>query len=237
MTFLTTNTKLEKSKDYGYRSFGIHFAPHKESGVNVCSSSSQGCRESCLHGSGFGAYKKVRDARVVKTKVFLNDINGSMRLIAKEIQSKINGCKRLGLKPTFRLNLTSDLPWENFKIDGKNLMEMFPDVQFIDYCKNMKRMLRFLEGKMPKNYHLTFSRSEKNENDCNIVLACGGRVAMVFLDHIPKTYKNRKVINGDLNDLRHLDKGGSIVGLVAKGKKAKRDERGFVIKDHLKKVK
>jgi len=237
MTFLTTNTKLEKSKAYGFISYGIHFAPHKESGVNVCSSASPGCINSCLNKAGFGAYQKVRNARVAKTKVFLNDIKGSMEKIVKEIRSKVNSSKKLGLIPTFRLDLTSDLAWENIKLDGKNLMEIFPDVQFYDYTKHMSRMMNFLIGKMPKNYHLTFSRSEKNDAQCDIVLGCGGRVAMVFLEKIPKTWNRRHVISGESHDMRFLDKGGSIVGLVAKGKNAKRDNSGFVIKSHLKKVK
>jgi len=235
--FITTNTKLKKSNAFGYSSYGIHLAPGKLSGLNVCTSASKGCLDSCLFSSGFGAYDKVQQARIKKTKVFLNDIPTEVRNIAKEIQSKVNGSKRNNAIPTFRLNLTSDLAWESIKIDGKNLMEMFPTVQFMDYTKSLPRMIRYLTGKMPKNYHLTFSRSENNDNDCNIVLGCGGRVAVVFLNEIPKTWNKRKVINGDENDLRFLDKGGSIVGLVAKGKKAKRDESGFVIKSHLKNTK
>jgi len=53
-------------------------------------------------------------------------------------------------------------------------------------------------------------------------------VAVVFSE-LPKTYKGREVIDGDLTDLRFLDPIGCIVGLKAKGK-AKHDTTGFVVK-------
>jgi hypothetical protein len=89
-------------------------------------------------------------------------------------------------------------------------------------------MEKFINGEMPKNYHLTFSLSEDNEEDALKVLDIGGNVAVVFRDQIPATWRGREVINGDENDLRFLDKqGGYVVGLIEKGL-AKKDETGFV---------
>lgn len=230
MSLLTTNTKLKKSLKDGYKSFGIHLAPHKLSGKNVCPSASKGCAAACLFNAGYGAYNMTKTARINKTVRFWENKNLFLQTLIQEVQTQVRRCGKNGYTPTFRLNLTSDLPWESMKIDGKNIMQMFPAVQFYDYCKNMKRMLRFLTGKLPKNYHLTFSRSEKNQSDCDIVAGCGGNVAAVFLDKLPTTYMGRPVINGDINDLRFLDKKNVIVGLIAKGRKAKEDETGFVIK-------
>ena len=85
-------------------------------------------------------------------------------------------------------------------------------------------------GPWPSNYHLTFSRSEANEADCRRVLEAGGNVAVVFGCPFPQTYLGATVINGDEHDLRHLDpRGGFIVGLTPKGRKAKRDASGFVV--------
>ena len=50
----------------------------------------------------------------------------------------------------------------------------------------------------------------------------------MFRDKLPETFKGKKVINGDLTDLRFLDPKKIIVGLKAKGK-AKKDYSGFVI--------
>ena len=79
----------------------------------------------------------------------------------------------------------------------------------------------------PRNYHLTFSRSEHNDSLCDMVLQMGGNVAVVFRNQLPKTWKGFEVVNGDENDLRFLDKKGVVVGLIEKGL-AKKDKTGFV---------
>jgi hypothetical protein len=112
--------------------------------------------------------------------------------------------------PVFRLNGTTDITWEKFNIfNGKNIFEIFPDVQFYDYTKNHTRFNKVL----PANYHLTFSRSETNHAKSLELLSRGINVAMVF-DAIPATYEGYEVINADADDLRFLDsKGGVICGL------------------------
>jgi len=80
---------------------------------------------------------------------------------------------------------------------------------------------------MPKNYYLVYSMNEDNEEQALKVLKSGVNVAMVFLDHLPKTYKGYKVIDADKNDLRFTDPRNVICGLVAKGR-ARKDESGFV---------
>jgi len=228
---LTTNTKLKKSIDLGFKTFGIHLAPHTSSGKNVCTSASKGCASACLYFSGFGSYPFVQRARIKKTQLFHADKKAFMRTLIEEVETAIRRTKKNGLTPCFRLNLTSDIAWESIKIDGKNIMEMYPDVQFYDYGKNLKRMIKFLMGEMPKNYHLTFSRSESNQSACEIVLGMGGNVAMVFKDKIPETYMGKPVVGGDSHDLRFLDPKGSIIGLIAKGRKGKADTSGFVIEN------
>jgi hypothetical protein len=53
---------------------------------------------------------------------------------------------------------------------------------------------------------------------------------MVFHGGLPASFAGFPVIDGDKHDLRHLDaKGGFIVGLSPKGRKAKRDTSGFVV--------
>ena len=53
-------------------------------------------------------------------------------------------------------------------------------------------------------------------------------MAVVF-DEVPDTWNGWTVINGDADDLRHLDPVGVIVGLKAKGA-AKKDVKGFVVR-------
>ena len=229
MKVLTTNPKLAKSTKYGFKSFGIHLAPSTLSGKNTCPSASKGCSSACLNGVGYGKMPLIQEARIKKTKLFFSDKTSFMEKLIKEVNAKVNTSKKTGLTPVFRLNLTSDIAWEAIKYQGKNIMEHFPDVQFMDYTKSLPRMMRFLTGQFPKNYHLTFSRSESNDDAVNIVLGCNGSVAVVFKDKLPKTWRGKKVIDGVRHDLRFNDKKNIIVGLLALGKKAKNDESGFVI--------
>ena len=132
--------------------------------------------------------------------------------------------KLLGFKLAIRLNGTSDLPFERYKIkDNKSLMELHKDVIFYDYTKIKNR----LNSLLPSNYKLTFSRSESNDHELKDIKQ---NIAVVFKNSLPKKYLNRKVINGDDHDLRFLDPKNAIVGLLAKGK-AKKDNSGFTIEN------
>jgi hypothetical protein len=122
------------------------------------------------------------------------------------------------------LNGTSDLPFERYKLEnGLNLMDNNPTIDFHDYTKIKNR----LTDNLPKNYQLTFSKSESNDNEVKELITTNNNIAVVF-NKLPETYLGRKVIDGDLNDLRFLDPKKSIVGLIAKGK-AKKDNSGFVV--------
>jgi hypothetical protein len=229
MKLLTTaNAKIRKGEKLGYQTFGIHLAPASLSGFNVCKDASVGCVASCLNTAGMGAFSNVQLARIEKTKLFFKDKPLFMAQLIKEVSSAIKSARNKNLVSTFRLNLTSDLPWEKIKLNGRNIFDMFPQCQFYDYTKSAERMTSFLNGEMPKNYHLTFSRSETNGAIAESILKSGGNVAMVFRKHLPNQFLGRSVVNGDETDLRFLDPQGVIVGLVEKGK-AKKDDSGFVI--------
>jgi len=229
MKLLTTaNTKIRKGEKLGYQTFGIHLAPASLSGFNVCKDASAGCAAACLNTAGMGVYSTVQSARIAKTKLFFKDKNLFMSQLIKEITAAIKSAEKKGLQAAFRLNLTSDLPWEKIKVQGVNIFDMFPQVTFYDYTKSPERMTAFLAGDMPKNYHLTFSRSETNGAIAESILKSGGNVAMVFRKSLPVQYLGARVVNGDDTDLRFLDGAGKIIGLIEKGK-AKKDDSGFVI--------
>ena len=149
------NSKTIKGEKYGWKTYGLHLAPFNLSGKNVCSSATVGCSTACLNTAGRGIMHSVQDARVKKTRRFFEDRDGFLSQLYKEITSSIKSAKRKQIKSCFRLNLTSDLPWENL------VVKYFPFAQFYDYTKHLKRFVRFLEGKLPANYHLTYSRSEE----------------------------------------------------------------------------
>ena len=166
----------------------------------------------------------VNKARLNKTYYFLANRSKFLKHLDHEIKLSYERAKRQGLKYTVRLNGTSDLPFERYKLDnGLNLMENNPNVQFIDYTKINNRF----KYKLPKNYNLTFSQSKINLNETKEIIKSKYNVATVFRNKLPKKWLGRKVINGDKHDLRHLDPKKVVVGLIAKGK-AKKDFNGFV---------
>lgn len=163
-----------------------------------------------------------------------------MRQLSADILSHELRSRKRDLKPTVRLNGTSDIEWEYGKHcdwdTGLTLMEAHPTVQFYDYTKNFNRMCSWRAGQkhgktylFPANYHLTFSRSEENDAECRTVLKYGGNIAVVGTrDAIKSKFPNGRLVDGDKHDLRFLDPPGSLVVLEPKGK-AKTDQSDFVI--------
>jgi len=220
-----TNAKTVKGQKRGYRTAILYLAPASVSGVvNVCAFASEACREACLYSAGRGAFTSVQKARIAKTVLYVKDKKAFIETLKVNVVALVKKCVKESAKPAVRLNGTSDVSWERHGV-----IQKFKSVPFYDYTKNYVRMLSFLNGKLPANYSLTFSRSETNESQCLDVLSRGGTVAVVFRSKtLPATWQGFPVINGDENDLRFLDPKGVVVGLSAKGK-AKKDTTGFVV--------
>ena len=228
----TANPKIQKGTKLGYLSFILHLAPADLSGREGCPKRTAGCTAACLNTAGRGGMFKrgettntIQKARIRKTEYFFNDREGFFNDLTKDIHKGIAMAKKLGLKPVFRLNGTSDLSWEKYEVNGTglNIFQIFPEVQFYDYTKVLGRKVAGIN-----NYFLIFSQADGNEADVNKAIARGMNVATVF-DEVPQEYKGRPVINADETDLRFLDPTGVIAGLKAKGK-AKKDYSGFVIR-------
>ena len=230
----TNNAKTIKGEKLGYITYILYMSPFtaNSKGINVCSHASAGCAKSCLVGSGFGGmFTSVYEGRKNKTEYFLADRAKFLLQVDEEITKAVRLNKDKAIV-TIRLNGTSDIRYEKFKVrDNKTIFELHPNVQFYDYTKNY---LRF-DTPLPKNYHLTFSLSETNEIKAMELLGKGHNVAMVF-DKVPNKFRGYKVVNGDKDDLRFKDKKNVIVGLRYKkmtGKGANNAEgleSGFVIR-------
>ena len=219
----TNNTKIKKGEKLGWKTLGLSLAPAGLSGKQLCAHRSKGCELVCLNTAGMGVFSTVQAARVKKSKFLIEQRESFLLSLNKELANAQKTAARKNSKIASRLNVLSDLPWQNL-ID----MENFSGVQFYDYTPNPKRMIQYLRGELPKNYHLTFSRKENNQAMVELIANMGGNVAVVF-DQLPETYLGKPVIDGDETDLRFLDPKGVIVGLRAKGK-AKHDDSGFVVK-------
>ena len=211
-----SNPKLLSGEGRGYRTFGLSLAPSDMSGFNTCPMASPACRLACLgKESGRAHCGNVKAARIRKTRWYFEARETFLNQLRTDIGFAIRNAERAGLIPAFRLNVFSDIRWE-----GHGIPQNFPNVQFYDYTKLANRM------HVPDNYHLTFSRSEDNGYLCDLVPY---NTAVVFRHTLPARYLGLPVIDGTLTDLRFLDPKGVVVGLLAKGKKAKTDTTGFVV--------
>jgi hypothetical protein len=212
------STKLMKTqKNRHEMTYGIYLAPADASGYNVCTGASKFCKEACLNMSGRNKIftdNRIQNCRIKKTRMMMEHPEFMMDWIVQEIIHYRKVAEAKGYSFSIRINCTSDLDLTKFHTSkGKNLFELFPDVQFYDYTKIIRRIDQM---KIYPNYDITYSYSGTNYNECIAALDAGVRVAMVFEKELPKTYRGIEVINGDLYDIRYLDPKNVIVGLVFK---------------------
>lgn len=148
----------------------------------------------------------VRQGRLVRTAFLHRHPEAFLAILTDEVKRRERAGEPFGL----RLNVASDLRWENIApwlFAGVN-------VRAYDYTKAPVR-------DTPGNYRIIFSHSEKwNDADVLARINAGENVAMVFdvpKHELPATYLGVTVIDGDLTDYRYGDPVGVIVGLAAKG--------------------
>ena len=216
---VASSSKIAKGLKYNEMTYILYLAPAEQSGYNVCPMSTEECRTACLSESGHNRIdvKKnaINKARIKKTKLFFEERDFFMSWLVKEITKAKIDADTKGYRFSVRINGTSDIDLTTFKIGGRNILEIFPLIQFYDYTKVAKRF-KLLE-KYP-NYDLTYSFSGYNMIQClDLLENKKGRVAMVFEGKVlPKTFLDYKVIDGDEYDMRYMDEQGVIVGLKFK---------------------
>ena len=231
------NIKLRKRGTIAEEWFitGLSLAPAKLSGYNMCAGSSPECRKFCLFGTGIASefmhkqnvgHNSIWATRIVKTLWYMEDRLSFMDRLVLQIGNLAKKHDRLGI----RLNVFSDRPWETQQAHVspgglvkpgvyRNLMDVFPKVQFYDYTKLLKRLNTW---SLPNNYHLTFSLCEDNTLDATRALFKGYNVAAV-MDEMPDRFLGHRVIDGDEHDLRFLDPTPVVVRLKPKGALARSD--------------
>lgn len=231
MLVTPTAHKIDLSLEHGVLTWVLYLAPHKlaKTGLDVCGQSTKGCREICIFYTGRGQMPNVYEARVKRTEFFVDDPYGFACELRSDLCALERKARRDGMRPAFRPNGTSDLPWESMR-RFKWMFTHHPDMQFYDYTKHPKRYLAHLAGRLPENYHLTFSRSEDNHNTSLRMLEKGGTVAIPFRvrkgEPLPTTWEGHPVFDADESDFRPMNPPG-VAGLRAKGR-AIYDDTGFV---------
>lgn len=225
---VSVSAKAVGSQTIGVMTYIMYLAPWDQSGVSVCPWGER-CHKSCLAASGLAKVSAmsaqdgkgrdvVKRARINRTKYLLNPKTrpNFMRLLVSEINAARRLAERKGMAFAVRLNGTSDLNPRFFRdADGRNILEIFPDVQFYDYTKSAMRVVTWDKTKYP-NYDLTFSYDGGNWAACQGVLAAGGRVAVVFdmeKEQVGDTWQGYPVVDGSSQDARFADPAGVVVYL------------------------
>ena len=222
------NAKTVKGDGSEYLTAILYLAPADNvQGVNLCPTAElAGCKKACLYTAGRGKMSNVQAGRIRKTILWRDNRVAFLQQLREDIAKFQRYCEKRDIQPVVRLNGTSDIMWENH-IDFEN---EFPDVQFYDYTKIVKRVYKTL----PKNYHLTLSYSVANPRYADEVLraynATGCNIPVVFRHPASElvNWRGLPVLDGDKDDLRFLDTPRHIVALYAKGE-AKKDTTGFVL--------
>ena len=216
---VNSSPKLKKNGTVSQQhTYGLYLAPAKLSGYNTCLHSTPECRMGCLNTSGYAGIEvnsnitHISDSRINKTKLFYENPEFFMAWMIAELDAKRKLAATKGFGFSARLNCTSDIDWQNIKVNNYSIFERFPDITFYDYTKNPAKFIN-----KPDNYHLTFSYTGRNWKHCEYLLKKGHNVAMVFdvkdETQIPDTFQGFKVVNGDITDYRVDDAKGIIVGL------------------------
>jgi len=216
---INTSAKILKSKKVSkVNTYILYLAPANTSGYNVCSHSTPECRLGCLASSGRNKMEiasgrnTINNARIVKTKLFYENQDYFMAWLIAEIQAQKELAEKSDFYFAVRLNGTSDIDWTHIYYGGKNIFEIFNDVQFYDYTKNGDKF-----NNLPSNYHLTLSYTGRNWVESVFALEDNYNVAVVFDTKknkpLPEKFYGYKVVDGDLTDYRPNDGSGVIVGL------------------------
>jgi hypothetical protein len=231
------NPKVAKNEKLGVMTWVLHLSAGDTSGREVCPFRSPGCSAACLMYAGNPMYFKAKNqARIKKTNLYFDKRDLYFNILALEIHKALADAEKAKMDPSFRLNGTSDIPyeikkfklydWVSDKIGRKakgltTIIDLFKDVQFYDYTKIPGR-------NPPKNYHLTFSESEINSAHVAAEIKRGRNIASVFpRKNVPDTHLGLPVIDGDEHDYRPADAQGVVVGLKVKGTKGFADKTGF----------
>lgn len=233
-----SNTKLSKGDSDSILTLSLSLAPATMAGRgDVCAFKSKSCEQFCLGPfSGRGVFDTVKNARVRKTQLFFDDNSSFKQQLYNDIQMFNDYCIANKIQGYARLNIASDINWMKIKYKDKNnksIFDLFPDIKFYDYTKDLKRT-----SKHP-NYKLTYSYSENVTTVTVKQLINKGKNVAVIFDKLPtQNWLGMEVIDGDETDLRFEDKSGVIVGLSPKGnllKKAVKNntDGGFVIRNNI----
>ena len=222
------NSKLSKSE--GYRNIGVSLTPSTVGVLDNCPNSTPKCRSACLAFTGriemeSGKGGVITRSRIGRTKLLAENSQLFADILYTQLLREDRKAKRDGLNVAFRPDVLSDRFWH---LENPWIFQAFPNWEVYGYTKSVLKVQQFIDGELPKNYHITFSWSEQaNPVYVRTILQSGVNVAVPFYDRqtlkgcLADTFLGFPVVDGDKSDLRFLDPKGVIVGLRAKLPKLK----------------
>lgn len=176
-SILSGNAKLDKTPA-GVPAIvsGISLAPAKRSGVvNVCDHATPACIAACvLWFAGRTVTAAVRQAAIARTMLWHFQPDTFYARLRKEVAKQERRAAREGSRSFVRLNTASDID------HGPDIPAAFPATCMYDYTKDVGRVLRYVRGALPPNYHVSLSVHEESRYaDVAGVLGAGGNVVVV----------------------------------------------------------
>lgn len=223
------NTKIAKTLNKANGKIRMASLSMMPTAILCPSSKAAGCFDTCLKYVGkYARTDNVVNARQRKTDWYMNDREGFLAKLRQELRRFSNLCAKQDVQGVVRLNVLSDISWEDHGIPQE-----FPELEFYDYSKRGLRIKR-LEAAHKRgellNYRLMFSYSgrEQFNTQVNLALSTDVPVAVVFKGPMPPEFFGRPVVDGDASDWDNVNAGRVVVGLKAKGS-ATTDTTGFVV--------
>lgn len=217
------NEKTPKGEEAGYLTAMMYLAPHTlGGGKTLCPHSTPACREGCLYSAGRGQTPRVENARLRRTKLYLDERDAFLDQLVGELVLMQRAADEHGLKLAIRLNGTSDILWERELMEeGRTVFDLFPRATFYDYTRTPAAHRR-----VPENWRLTFSLADDPLEAAIEHFRAGRSVAAVVPDAerqwiggwIEVGEQVVTVIDGDEHDLRFLDPAPALVLLKPKGR-------------------
>lgn len=223
------NEKTPLGEGAGFLTAIMYLAPHTVAGGrSVCPHSTEACREGCLYTAGRGKTPRVANARIRRTRLFLDQRPVFFRRLITELEDMQRVADEHDLKLAIRLNGTSDILWERFSIYGiddqpnpLNVFHALHRATFYDYTRTPAE-----HRKVPENWRLTFSLADRPLAEAAAHFAAGRNVAavapMVYKAHVGQTISvagvTVQIVDGDEHDLRFLDPAPALILLKPKGR-------------------
>jgi hypothetical protein len=247
---LSANSKLRRlpGRAGRYRAIGLAMAPAGHSGRNLCTWSTEACREAC-NGffSGMNVTRTTRAALVGRAKLFHDHRAEFAEKLFRELSNFAKLCARSGVIPAVRLNVSTDIVWERILPE---IFAEFPAIEFYDYTAALPRH----RPTTPRNYALSHSWKETTTADDVASIVEAGRNLVVPFDSawipqrglygaLPESLTIEggargpialRCVNGDRHDIRlpAVDGRGVVVALHGKSGASRVDDAtdaGFML--------